>query len=207
MPNNINFAKGIQNNKQVLKSLKNVMKTAGQKYSIKVGIIGEQASQKHPDSDLTNAELGAVHEFGATINVTPKMRAYLHYNGIHLKEETTKIYIPTRSFLRRVLYDKEIQEQIYNSVGLSGDSELDSNVILLKLMQGDDGIIEDIANQIGAKALEMVQTAFYTGGYPEKWAAISSITKKNRKHDKSNPPLQDSGDLMDSLSVEVKKVK
>lgn len=40
------------------------------------------------------------NEFGATINVTDKMRAYLHYNGLHLKNTTTVITIPERSFIR-----------------------------------------------------------------------------------------------------------
>ena len=101
---------GVNGAKAVLKNLKHVMRATGQKYSIKVGIIGNEAYQKHEGSGLTNAELGAVHEFGATINVTPKMRAFLHHIGVHLKKDTTRIVIPTRSFLRRVLFDKKIQE-------------------------------------------------------------------------------------------------
>lgn len=44
--------------------------------------------------------LAAIHEYGCTINVTPKMRAYLHSIGVHLKKSTTQIVIPERSFLR-----------------------------------------------------------------------------------------------------------
>lgn len=50
--------------------------------------------------------LAAIHEYGCTIPVTPKMRAYLHSIGVHLKKETTKIVIPERSFLRAG-YDQE----------------------------------------------------------------------------------------------------
>lgn len=39
------------------------------------------------------------HELGAKIKVTPKMRAYLHSIGIHLKPSTTHITIPKRAFL------------------------------------------------------------------------------------------------------------
>ena len=39
------------------KNLKSVMKHLGQEYSIKVGIIGEQASQTHEGSGLNNATL------------------------------------------------------------------------------------------------------------------------------------------------------
>lgn len=44
--------------------------------------------------------LAAIHEYGCRINVTPKMRAYLHTIGIHLRPETTVIIIPERSFIR-----------------------------------------------------------------------------------------------------------
>ena len=47
--------------------------------------------------------IAAVHEFGCTIQVTPKMRAYFHYQGIHLKASTQFIVIPPRPFLRPVL--------------------------------------------------------------------------------------------------------
>lgn len=44
--------------------------------------------------------LAAIHEYGCTIPVTAKMRAYLHGIGVHLKKSTTQIVIPERSFLR-----------------------------------------------------------------------------------------------------------
>lgn len=200
---------GINGKKQVLGNLKNLMKSAGQKYSIRVGIIGEQASQIHKGSGLTNAQLGAVHEFGKEIEVTEKMRGYLHSIGIHLKKDTTHISIPARSFLRAVLLNKQIQEQIYDAAGISGatsDRELNKELILLEMMQGNTQILEDIANIVGARALEFVQTAFYVGGYPDQWPQITEITKKNRKGSPDNPPLNSTGDLMDSVTVEVKKI-
>ena len=50
--------------------------------------------------DWANAWLAGIHEYGCRIKVTPKMRAYLHGQGLHLKESTTEIVIPERSFLR-----------------------------------------------------------------------------------------------------------
>ncbi len=38
---------------------------------INAGFVGERAETKHDNSDLTNAELGAIHEFGLG-NQTPK---------------------------------------------------------------------------------------------------------------------------------------
>lgn len=48
----------------------------------------------------SNAWLANIHEYGCEIKVTPKMRAFLHRQGLHLKESTTVIKIPERSFLR-----------------------------------------------------------------------------------------------------------
>ena len=58
------------------------------------------------------ANIAAVHEFGCTINVTPKMRAYLHYQGIHLKASTQFIVIPPRPFLRSVLLSNDFKAKV-----------------------------------------------------------------------------------------------
>lgn len=42
---------------EVIKALKNV-----EKYKVRVGILGSQATSTHKNSSLTNAELGAIHE-------------------------------------------------------------------------------------------------------------------------------------------------
>lgn len=47
-----------------------------------------------------NKWLAGIHEYGLDIEVTPKMRAFLHRQGLHLKKSTTHIHIPERSFLR-----------------------------------------------------------------------------------------------------------
>lgn len=44
--------------------------------------------------------LANIHEYGCRIKVTPKMRTYLHSQGLHLNPNTTEIIIPERSFLR-----------------------------------------------------------------------------------------------------------
>ena len=58
---------------------------------IKIGVLGN-------DSELQM--IAAVHEYGADIPVTPKMRAWFAGNGYPLKSSTTVIKIPERSFLR-----------------------------------------------------------------------------------------------------------
>ena len=48
----------------------------------------------------TLGRLAGIHEYGLNIEVTPKMRAYLHGQGLHLKDTTQYIKIPERAFLR-----------------------------------------------------------------------------------------------------------
>lgn len=47
-----------------------------------------------------SAWLASIHEYGCDIPVTPKMRKFLHGQGLHLKASTKRIRIPERSFLR-----------------------------------------------------------------------------------------------------------
>ncbi len=57
-------------------------------------------------------DIAWVHEFGCTIGVTEKMRAYLHSQGVNLKKSTRYIRIPERSFLRATLNDPTFREEI-----------------------------------------------------------------------------------------------
>lgn len=65
---------------------------------LEIGIFGED------DSDILM--IANVNEFGCQIQVTDKMRNYLHAIGLHLKNSTKTINIPERSFLRNS-YDQE----------------------------------------------------------------------------------------------------
>ena len=56
--------------------------------------------------------IAAVHEFGCTIGVTPKMRAYLHHQGVHLRASTQYIVIPPRPFLRPVLTGDDFKAKV-----------------------------------------------------------------------------------------------
>ena len=78
--------------------------------SVEVGVLGGGEE----------SWLASIHEYGCTIPVTPKMRAYLHHQGLHLKETTTAIRIPERSFLRNG-YDEKIEEVMETSDGVVGD--------------------------------------------------------------------------------------
>ena len=214
----------INPNKEVLKTLQKLMKEAGKKYSIRIGIIGDKASQIHEGTSLTNAELGAIHEFGATINVTPKMRNYLHAKGLHLNNNTHTIVIPTRSFLRMPLLSPEGKRYIISQTaknyeafaqfiqakakrkGLSEELQEFEKAYKSTVQTEAKNLIDFdyLAQLIASFALKRVQEAFESGGFG-KWAKISPYTEKHRINDPSSPPLTDSGDLMRSITVEVKK--
>jgi len=71
-------------------------------HQLEIGILsGEQ------ESDILL--IANVHEFGTRIQVTDKMRAYLHSIGIHLRGDTKEINIPERSFIRQG-FDSNINE-------------------------------------------------------------------------------------------------
>ena len=67
-----------------------------------------------------SAWLASIHEYGCDITVTPKMRAFLHHKGLHLKKSTTHIKIPERSFLRAG-FDKHRDEVAKKATMLLAD--------------------------------------------------------------------------------------
>lgn len=184
------------------KALDKWMKALDRKISIKVGIIGKEATQKHPDSDLTNAELGAIHEFGATITVTDKMRNYLHSQGLHLKKDTMTVVIPTRSFLRVPLMSSEGKKELLDII----KSEIGNDIKATDLSSGTaNKILDDTVHLLAETAYLRVLQAFESGGFG-KWAPITEFTAQ-RRYNAGNPPLTDTGDLRRSISYEIKETK
>lgn len=84
--------------KDNLKDLENIIKTLRSK-TIKIGIFGADDSQL--------LMIAKVNEFGVDIKITPKMRRWLHVNGLHVKKSTRDIHIPERSFIRRTAAEKK----------------------------------------------------------------------------------------------------
>lgn len=62
------------------------------RYTYTVGI----AADAQHSSGIMMQRLQRIQEYGAVIPVTPKMRAYLHYRGLHLRKDTNQIIIPAR---------------------------------------------------------------------------------------------------------------
>ena len=133
-----------------------------------------------------HAWLAHIHEFGCVIQVTPKMRAYLHHTGLHLKESTTVIVIPERSFLRGGYDEKKDevmkqQDMLLNAV-VSG--ALDAQSFLDAVGTVFEGKIKEYAVDLGDPGLR-------------------PYTIAHRKNGGSNP-LVDSGDMIGSISHRIR---
>lgn len=130
-----------------------------------------------------NAWLARIHEYGCRIRVTPKMRAYLHHKGLHLKASTTEIVIPERSFLRAG-FDKHHIEVLKTAEGVLPD-------VLLGTMS-----VDQYAEMVGLILKGKIQDY-----------AVSLKTPKNHpftiEQKGSSNPLVDTGEMINSISYEV----
>ena len=178
-----------------LKKLHEWIKALDRKTSIKIGIIGKKAKEIHKGTTLTNAELGAVHEFGATITVTEKMRAYLHSIGIHLKPDTLSIVIPARAFLRKPIFDgeKEIKNVITDRLGTKFRAA-DLN------KEFANELVDETIHLVAETALLQILTAFDEN---KLIPPTSEMSKSMREYSPDNPTLIDSGELFKSISYEI----
>lgn len=170
----------LNKNQVVFKRLKNLMKDLGKKYSIRVGIMGDEAYQQHEYTDLTMAELGAIHEFGATTGAG--------------------VVIPTRSFLRMPLLSAEGKKELRKIVNKNLGKDREFN--LLEAVDNEI-VLSSIAELIAVTALERVQQAFEGSGFGN-WPPVTKGTIAHRRSNKDNDPLHDTGDLWDSITAIVK---
>ena len=195
-----------------LKKLDEFIKAMNRRISIKVGIIGEEATQKHEGTDLTNAELGAVHEFGATINHPGGTPYRIKKDGMAQfvskdkgkdlpKTKPHTITIPARSFLREPILGKDGKKEIIKTV---------SNEIADYYQASDfstvnaNKIIDETVHLVAETALLRVQTALSDNKIQPPTKPRS---KKQRKYNPNNPTLIDRGDLARSISYEIKETK
>ena len=138
---------------------------------INVGVKGEQAW------------LASIHEYGCRITITPKMRAWLHKNGLHVKDSTTEIVIPERSFLRKGFDEKHMRaiekaERVLPLV-ISGDMDSDQLYEIVGTLLRDG--IKDYAVSLNSPP-----------NHP------FTVDRK-----RSSNPLVDSGDMINSIEFEV----
>jgi phage gpG-like protein len=168
--------------------LENFIKLLKTKKYCDVGILGKETAEQTEEGKTKNisiAYLGAVHEFGADIEVTDKMRAYLHYIGIHLKSSTGSIHIPQRSFILMPLETNE--KKITKTV--------EPKFPLLITENSTDKFLKEM----GAACEGVIQEAFDTGGFGT-WQDISQMTKDRKD---SGNILIDKGGLRQAISSKV----
>ncbi len=139
---------------------------------VDVGVFGEQAW------------LAGIHEYGCRIEVTDKMRAYLHSQGLHLKASTEYITIPERAFLR-------------NGYDQSKDGVADSaEAILCDVMSGHMPVtmfLETIGGFLRDNIHDYATALDSPPNHP------FTIERKG-----SSNPLVDSGDMIGAITYEVK---
>lgn len=142
--------------------------------TIEAGILedGEQAMIAH------------VHEYGVDIGVTPRMRAYLHHMGIHLRKDTTHIHIPERSFIRKTA--DEDMDAIADKIETLLPDVIDNNIDA-----------EAFLKMAGLELEEKMKDKLVEVSDPP----LSDVTIERKG---SSNPLVDTGSLLSSISYRVK---
>lgn len=202
------------NNRAVLKNLNKLLKDLDRKISIRIGILGEDGTAKVPNSDLTYAELGAIHEFGATIEHPGGTPYVIGEDGLAKfvskdagadlpKTKPHQIVIPTRSFLRMPLMGPEGKKKLNNVLKENLFKDNDLNKIIL---EKDPKLLENIAQLLALAGEKVVQEAFESNGFGN-WAPITTATKKHRKGSADNPPLDDTGGLRERITSKIEEKK
>ena len=131
-----------------------------------------------------SAWLAAIHEYGCEIVVTPKMRAFLHYQGLHLKDSTKVIKIPERSFLRKAHDEK-------------GEEVLTKCERALKLVISGQMSLEQYLEMVGRDYVTMIKEFIVELDSPPNHPY--TIEQKG-----SDNPLVSTGGLVESISYRVK---
>ena len=150
---------------------------------VRVGIVGESDSKL-----LTYA---AVNEYGANIKIPSdgRMRRKLHALGIHVKNETTHIVIPERSYIRATFDNKKVFDKLKKKIQP-----------LLKSVLNGGNEASDILDFIGLQLTSDVKSTIANMKEPVNHPVTEAI--KNKKGKKKGL-LVDSGRLTNAISYEV----
>lgn len=176
---------GGQNIARRLRELEQKLQTKG----VAVGLPADAGT--HPEAGMSFAKLGAIHEFGATIDHPGGTPYMVTRDGVRFMPKSYadsglrvtkphKIKIPERSFLRVPL--RAAQDQI------AADFKR-----LLKMVVRDKLTMTQALDQIGAKGAAISQQAISSGIAPPNTAAT-----ERRKG--STTPLMDKGHLRQAIT-------
>lgn len=126
-----------------------------------------------------HAWLAGIHEYGCNIHVTPKMRAFLHKQGLHLKDSTKVIKIPERSFLRTG-HDENVNRVITQTERAIGK-------VAAGKMSVDD-MLDVYGEQMAASIKKYIRDLSSPANHPY------TVEQKG-----SSNPLVDTGGLIESI--------
>lgn len=166
---------------------------------VRIGIIGSQATAAHDsESGLTNAKLGAVHEFGADIKHpggTPykilangKAQFVKKSDGADLPvTQPHEIHIPRRSFLLDPLKEKlpkeikQLKKYIFKQIF-------------------EKKAPDDFYNKLLEISLKIVKGAFDDGGYGQ-WKSLTAASRRRKRG--TDKILMDTRGLRDSITGKI----
>ncbi len=173
--------KVVKRPKDIKRVVKQHMKKYGEGYLTLVGLPSN--ATPYPDGTSV-AMVATVHEFGADIKVTSKMRGWFAAHGVHLG--TSVIHIPERSFLRSTVQKNQREYGQFLKTGLE------------KVAEGKlDGA--QLAELLGLKVQGDIQKTIQDISNPPN----SGFTIRMKG---SSNPLIDTGHLAQSITFEVVEV-
>lgn len=191
-------------------NIKNLVQAMSKQINVKVGLLANKPGLggfKGSDEltkDLDIAGNGAVQEFGCDIEITDKMRKFLHAKAKELglpkleKKGDGYIHIPARSWLQMPLQHnngQDLRNKITKNLKTySGHSKKDAIEYIVK-----SGDFASLGVAIGAAAQEQIIEAFATEGWGE-WKPNSPYTIAQKG---SSMPLVNFGKLNGAVTFEV----
>ena len=164
------------------KKLENLIKLLRTHKYVDVGILGNETNNKD-GKGVSVAYYGAVNYFGADIQVTEKMRSYLHSIGLHLKADTKVIHIPARNFIEMPIEKKE--------------KEIERTLEKVFPLIIKEESINKFLKQMGLACEGAIQEAFDTSGWSE-WSENHPFTIQQKG---SATPLIGEGDAVLRKSI------
>lgn len=145
---------------------------------IEIGLFGSG-----PDPKDNPAYLGLIQNSGANIQITDKMRKFLHAIGIHVRNETLYIVIPKRPFMSEA-FDKELNKLVNFIVSEYG-----------KVVDGKQ-TLNFMIDRIGVKHENQIKT----GIRKYNWKTTHPATIEGKG---SSTPLIDNGQMRNSIKYKV----
>lgn len=145
--------------------------------TITVGVLGRSGSEMQ--------KLATIHELGARITVTDKVRNFFKAVGFPLKASTTQIIIPERAPLRRTADSAAVQSMLVREFEDGIDAYL-----------GGQSTIDMILEAVGAALAAAVKDQIADGLEPENHP-MTILLKGSAK------PLVNTGRLINAYTHEV----